>query len=505
MHIFQLSIKQLTVLASLMMASLFVFCYLTFRYFWTYDSEVEQALAHQQEEVNRVKTVLDIQKSELARALVDYAAWDDVSDFIEGGDTDFLSDSLNDHTFQSKQLSGVFIFDEKVSLMWGRHYDYIFKKELPFTEIRYKFGPLLVDALKSRTDFITPHVKFLVLNNKPTMLATSRVCNSEGHDCDRGFMMFIKPIGSDFIRNLKQATGLDVEVLIADDGEAKHRLPVPNVTELEKLDYQNQSTVRVRIQHSIKLPHFITWGELSALFAFAGFMFAFNLAVAHLMVRPIKRARNALNSLGQGELMVNEQEQFISYEMRDFICRINEVYTQLDEKQQELEWISRHDTLTTVGNRRSLQQYWQKMLAKEDHGYACMVLIDIDYFKRFNDHYGHLEGDFVLRKVAQQLEMAETQCDKFVARFGGEEFCILLTSNGQIDAYSEGEALRLAIEKMAISHNHSPIAPVITISVGVADCANKTLQHQQEILLIADKALYAAKDNGRNGVLVAKY
>lgn len=505
MHIFQLSIKQLTFLASLMMASLFVFCYLTFRYFWTYDSEVEQALAHQQEEVNRVKTVLDIQKSELASALVDYAAWDDVSDFIQGEDSDFLADSLNDHSFQSKQLSGVFIFDENVSLVWGRHYDYIFKKELPFTEIRYKFGPLLADALRSRTDFITPNVKFLVLNNKPTMLATSRICNSEGMDCDRGFMMFIKPIGSDFIRNLKQATGLNVEVLTSLDETSQLSSDIENVTELEKLDYQNQSTVRVRIEHSIQLPHFITWGELSALFAFAGFMFAFNLAVAHLMVRPIKRARNALNSLGQGELMVSGQEQFISYEMRDFICRINEVYTQLGEKQQELEWISRHDALTTVGNRRSLQQYWQKMLAKENHGYACMVLIDIDYFKRFNDHYGHLEGDLVLRKVAQQLEMAETQCDKFVARFGGEEFCILLTSSSPIDAYSEGEALRLAVEKMAISHKYSPIAPVITISVGVADCADKTLQHQQEILLIADKALYVAKENGRNSVSVEDY
>ncbi|MFM2590777.1 diguanylate cyclase [Vibrio sp. TBV020] len=503
MRIIHLSLKQLTLFASLMMASVFVCCYLTFRYFWVYDSEVEQALRQQSEETNRVKTVLDLQKSDLASALVDYAAWDEVDAFIQGKNHSFLETSLNAHSFTTKQLSGVFIFDKDMGLVWGQLYDYLYKRELSYDEIRYKFGALMADTLRSRTDIITPYVKLLVLNDKPTMLATARVCNSDGMDCDKGFMMFIRPIDSEFSRTLKQATGLNVEIVTTN--KSAEQLTSPNITVLEKLDYQNQSTVRVLVHHSAKLPDFITWGELSMLLAFALFMFAFNLSVVHMMVRPIKRARNALNSLSHGGSIVTDEENFISHEMRDFVCRINEVYAQLDEKQQELEWIARHDALTEVGNRRSLQQYWQEKLRLKDHGYACVALIDVDFFKPFNDHYGHLEGDVVLNKVAQQLKKSEGDCEQFVARFGGEEFCVVLTSHTPINANAEGERLRQAIEELDLAHCYSPISTHLTVSIGVADCGSQSLAEQQEILLLADKALYQAKNQGRNRVVIKEY
>ncbi|MDN3684317.1 hypothetical protein QW180_13740 [Vibrio sinaloensis] len=90
MQISHFSIKQLTILASIMMAGTFVVCYLSFRYFWTYDAAMEQVYAQQQEEVHRVKTLLDIQKSNLAQGLVDYAAWDEVAKFIQGQSHDFF-------------------------------------------------------------------------------------------------------------------------------------------------------------------------------------------------------------------------------------------------------------------------------------------------------------------------------------------------------------------------------------------------------------------------------
>ena len=212
MQISHLSLKQLTIIASLMMASVFVFCYLSFRYIWTYDEAIDRVEFLQAEEVNRVKTVIDLQKSELARSLINYAAWESVTDFIQSPEQEFTDRSLSPHTFTSQQLSGVFIFDPNVSLIWGRHFDAKTQRDRPFEEIRYRFGSLLADSLKSRTDKITPLVKFLVFNNQPAFLATSRVCNSDGVDCACGFMMFIKQIGVNFGRRLKQANGIAVEI-----------------------------------------------------------------------------------------------------------------------------------------------------------------------------------------------------------------------------------------------------------------------------------------------------
>ncbi|KOO14612.1 diguanylate cyclase [Vibrio xuii] len=502
MKISNFSVKQLTVLASIFMAATFVICYLTFRYFFTYDLAVERALNQQQEEALRVKTLIKIQKNDLAKNLMDYASWDEVTQYIAGENDDFLQDSLNDHSFSSLEVQGVFIFDHNVSLVSGRLYDYINRKELSYDPIRYKFGALLADSLRSPTDKVTSFIKFLVLNDQLYIMGTARVCNSEGVHCDKGFMMMIKPVGQEFIRTLRQATGLEVEIKTSEEFESVDHF-AENVSVIEKLDYQNESTVFVVVHHSAKIPDFITWRELSAVLAFAVFMFGFNLYLAHIIIKPVKRARSALDSLISGNASrLTEQDSFISYEMRDFVYRINEVFNQLEAKQKELEWVALHDALTKVGNRRSLQQYWDTMVKHSGSRHISLLLIDIDYFKPFNDHYGHIEGDSVLQQVASCLDQAPTQCDKFVARFGGEEFCVVLSSESKIENQQEAEWLRAAIVELQISHQYSPIADCITVSIGVADCALQPLDELQDIFLVADPALYQAKDLGRNQFVV---
>ncbi|WP_043887140.1 diguanylate cyclase [Vibrio sp. 16] len=502
MQISNFSIKQLTVIASIMMAVTFVLFYLTFRYFWTYDTAVELAIERQNEEVRRVKTLIHLQKNDLAKSISDYAAWDEVVDFIEGNNDDLLVDSINEHSFSALQINGVFIFDADVSLMWGRMYDYIYKQELSYDEIRYKFGALLAESLRSRTDRITPFVRFLVLNEQPHLLATSRVCNSDAIDCDKGYMMILKPVGETFSRTLQQATGLQVHIKTKRDDDTILDHAQDNISIIEKNDYRNDETVFLEIHHSVKLPPFITWGELSAVLAFAVFMFAFNLSVVHIMVRPIKRARSALDQLMSGESsQLTQQDTFISYEMRDFVYRVNEVISQLESKQQELEWIAHHDALTKVGNRRSLQQHWQTLVEKQPK-HTSLLLIDIDFFKPFNDHYGHVEGDNVLQQVATALKEAPTESSKFVARFGGEEFCVVLSNDSPLNNRQEAEWLRAAVETLKIRHHYSPIAAHLTASIGVADCGLQPLGDLQDLFLVADRALYEAKDAGRNQVVI---
>lgn len=505
MQLSHLSLKHLTLLASLMMAGVFVLCYLSFRYFFTYESAVEHAKYLQAEEVNRVKTVIDLQREELTRSISNYAAWESLSDFIRSPNASFTEQNLRTYTFTAQNLTGVFIFDPKVNLVWGRHYDARAKQDKSYDEIRYRFGALLADSFKSSPGKVEPVVKFMVFNNQPALLATSRICNRDGVECNRGYLVFIKLIGGSFDDMLKQATGIDVEIYTKQQAEAAELSKDENMTVLERVDYQNKSTVCIVINHSVTIPSFITWAELSVLLAFAVFMFGFNLCVVHVMIKPIKQARFALNHLDKERQTITEADQYISHEMRDFASRINEVFSELEQNRSELEWLSNHDALTKVANRRKLQIHWLQLQTLQPRQYVSVVLIDVDHFKSFNDNYGHLEGDFILSEIATQLANAETGCNKFIARYGGEEFCVILTSPQAIDNEHEANNLVESINQLAIPHAFSPTADNVTVSVGVADCARQPIDHQHDIFLVADSALYEAKHSGRNKVKVNPY
>jgi diguanylate cyclase (GGDEF)-like protein len=138
--------------------------------------------------------------------------------------------------------------------------------------------------------------------------------------------------------------------------------------------------------------------------------------------------------------------------------------------------------------------------AQRNHWDLTVLLVDIDFFKPYNDHYGHNDGDACLRLVARQLNSVVLRNTDFCARFGGEEFVCLLPNTGANGAQEKAEALRLSIENMRIPHNKSAVGPVVTVSVGVAtfpfiDNSNWTADI---IIEQADKALYRAKADGRN-------
>lgn len=174
------------------------------------------------------------------------------------------------------------------------------------------------------------------------------------------------------------------------------------------------------------------------------------------------------------------------------------------EQNQVLETLSNLDALTGIGNRRSfedgLQQEWSKALSHSRP--VSLLMVDVDYFKEYNDFYGHQAGDDCLRSVAEALshQMDGIGC---VNRYGGEEFAMIMP-NAELDAaLGLGERLRTAVESLHIAHGRSLIGPYVTISVGVAALLPTEETNMEELVLQADKALYQAKKEGRNRVKAA--
>jgi len=130
----------------------------------------------------------------------------------------------------------------------------------------------------------------------------------------------------------------------------------------------------------------------------------------------------------------------------------------------------------------------------------AVIMCDIDYFKKYNDNYGHLAGDECLQSVASTMKKCVNRPADLVARYGGEEFCVILPDTELTGAVKIAEKIRSSIEKMAVPHGHSTASKFVTISVGVAVAVPDEDQATQDILEIADSRLYKAKSEGRNRV-----
>lgn len=190
--------------------------------------------------------------------------------------------------------------------------------------------------------------------------------------------------------------------------------------------------------------------------------------------------------------------------MRERRARIKAEKKLLDANKQ-LESLSITDQLTGIYNRRFFNTTFEREIraANREQKSLSFFMIDIDFFKLYNDHYGHLEGDEVLKQVSQALLKACRRPHDFVFRYGGEEFGIITTGMVQDEVKVFGEKLRSTIEDLKIPHGKSYVAPHITISVGAVNLVPNPKDSMESLIKIADNRLYQAKEKGRNCVVIA--
>ncbi|WP_019502997.1 diguanylate cyclase domain-containing protein [Pseudanabaena sp. PCC 6802] len=172
----------------------------------------------------------------------------------------------------------------------------------------------------------------------------------------------------------------------------------------------------------------------------------------------------------------------------------------LEKANQELYLLANLDGLTGVANRRCFDEYWQKQwqLLAEQQQPLSLILIDIDYFKNYNDRYGHQAGDECLQIVARTISNVLKRPTDLVARYGGEEFAIALPNTPLAGAQQIVQAIASEIGKLNLEHTHSPISNHITLSLGISCTIPNPNTSWKSAIAIADKALYQAKEDGRN-------
>jgi diguanylate cyclase (GGDEF)-like protein/PAS domain S-box-containing protein len=174
----------------------------------------------------------------------------------------------------------------------------------------------------------------------------------------------------------------------------------------------------------------------------------------------------------------------------------------LKQMNQELQCLATSDGLTRVANRRKFDEFlrleWRRV--KREQGPIALIICDIDYFKLFNDTYGHQAGDDCLRTVAQAISQTVNRPNDLVARYGGEEFAVILSNTSAQGAIHVAENIRKNVQDLRIAHTGSQACQYVTTSCGVASMVPSEALLPDILIAFADIALYAAKEQGRNRV-----
>ncbi len=172
----------------------------------------------------------------------------------------------------------------------------------------------------------------------------------------------------------------------------------------------------------------------------------------------------------------------------------------LAESNQKLELLASQDGLTGIANRRKFDEYlkevWQRLMREQVP--LSLLLCDIDFFKQYNDAYGHVAGDDCLKSVAEEIRLAAKRPADLVARYGGEEFALILPNTDFPGAISVAETIRNKVEGRRIIHAKSAVSLYVTISIGISTLTPASTRLPEKFLEFVDSLLYKAKQTGRN-------
>jgi diguanylate cyclase (GGDEF)-like protein len=195
----------------------------------------------------------------------------------------------------------------------------------------------------------------------------------------------------------------------------------------------------------------------------------------------------------------------VHLKLRFLTQKVIEQANALQEANLQLQRLANLDGLTEVANRRRFDEYleeqWQELAEK--NAPLSLILCDIDYFKSYNDYYGHQAGDYCLKQVAYALSLAVKRSIDLVCRYGGEEFAIIMPDTNLPEAVKVAEEICLAVNKLKIPHAQSQVSKYVTISLGISSQIPTPELRAKSAIATADTCLYTAKKQGRDRFVTA--
>jgi diguanylate cyclase (GGDEF)-like protein len=224
------------------------------------------------------------------------------------------------------------------------------------------------------------------------------------------------------------------------------------------------------------------------------------LAFCALLISVSDRVYHSFRNM----ISLNWERETMAQELGELTTSLRDRNRQLRDARRQLTDLANVDELTGLGNRRLINKVMQDEInrARRGNAFLAIILLDVDYFKDYNDNYGHPAGDVVLKRLADVMQRATSRAGEMVGRYGGEEFILILPGASVTDAVRTAERFKELVAVEEIPHEKSPLGGNITVSQGVVSVTPGAELTPADIIKRADNALYQAKHDGRNMICI---
>ena len=525
MRIFQRTVQpNLRLLLPLGGTLLIVFSLLTAtlaRHFIVLPQLLELQAQADRKDLRRVLLAIDGKKLQLSTLAYQLAIDDRTYNFLQKPSLHSLERDTPDFTLNNLNVDIITLFDRDNRLVAQRiapEQDSLFRDgDLPITDLQ----PLLIDLHKVKERAPLFNAGFALTDDGPILYAVASVMRSDTSGASNG--------------NLLLATGFDRELQheIEESSQLKVSFSKPEAVDLNApiqsadrvyRDSSNQISWLIRnekalpvLKLTLSLPpsNYDKQLQLPLQVSFLTNLFSFGLLLLifrNVLIKPIlaisahlRRVRTAgdytlrLNSIASNEI------GDLGRNIDALVQHVQVQQEQLHAQTAEMQALSFQDGLTGLSNRRRFDQAlvdnWAR--AQRTKTSLALIMFDVDYFKKYNDHYGHQLGDEALKRLSDIVRRVVVRQSDLAARYGGEEFAILLPETTESGAEQIASRLQREIHAAAIAHQHSPVDRLLTISIGIAALVPGTNNSSHDLVHNADVALYNSKARGRNCITLA--
>ncbi|MDB6063221.1 MAG: hypothetical protein JWM78_3324 [Verrucomicrobiaceae bacterium] len=473
-------------------------------------------------DLRRVQLAIDSKKLQLATLVYQTAIDDRTYDFLKTPDLHVFESNSPYETLSNFHVDIIALFDRNNKLVarrFAQESESLFDSNaLPLPDLK----PLLIDLSKVKEHAPLFDTGLALTVNGVVVYAVASVMRSDMTGSAGGNLLLATGFDREMLREIEDSAQLPVHFSKPDAADLS---AAPQFADKLYRDEKNKLSwlLRDNKQHpvlklTISLPrrdYDTNLLALPVLVSFASSLIGFGLILLvfrHVLINPMLLVGKHLRKVrrdGDYTLRLNiDTHDEIGDLSRDIDALVQHVQIQQDQlhaQTAEMQALSFQDGLTGLANRRrfdqSLADNWA--LAHRAHAPLALIMFDVDYFKNYNDHYGHQLGDEALKRLAAIVRQVVVRQSDVAARYGGEEFAILLPETTESGAEQIALRLQEEIHKAAIPHQQSHIGRFLSISIGVAALVPSNKNSQRELVHSADASLYSSKASGRNCITLA--
>ena len=478
-----------------------------------------------------VKAVINNMFKHMEHYSIDYANWDDSAYFIQNRNQSFILSNFPPSQLPDMELNGIVYFDNDRNVVFAKSQDIKTGEEIKNPFIKPENRNIIENIFISPESVMINKKSIskngiIIIDNKPVIFSISAITESNSHSPSFGNVLFWKHFDLDTINYIIDTTQLNLMFFWINNDNIKSSKDYISISKISSFDEKRLRDNDNRI--NIVLNGFFNNPILNIVIQktnhdYDDSIFSKNLiagiltsllSVFFLFYFTNKNFLKTMNSFLRHFESVKETEDYTikldlkrNDELSDLAESVNMLFQQIDYKNKQLKEsniklqnLSNTDSLTQISNRRFmdsvLAERWEQAASEKKPISFCIC--DVDYFKLYNDNYGHLSGDMVLREVARTMNDNLHPSTDLAARYGGEEFGIILYNTDSESSCSVAENLIKSIESLEIHHSKSECSKYLTISIGISTALPDIGSDVEKLKEEADRELYKAKKAGRN-------